>query len=514
MDKERLVRILQLLGRVEERPPRVLRQVLTFIHEFSRDVSALHNHVEFLCDSKDVTAQRDFAVRLWKIIQVLFRTMVFNLDQTVGGIPMKRESAWTPLMCLFKNIAVLVVLWNALCTSSMTKLPLAWDLDHAASDDVYLLDNGVVICEKKMKDYSVCDMVDALRLLNDNWHRLIPNPSVMTHLTRLFHRACFLVSCPGDQIIYDDDEYSVEIRHQTSNDDNGNDGGDSSIVSMKSCNSRLLRLLSGQISRMMSIIMFARECDSLWGHHFIESQEKANPSNFDFDGCAKRLRSVICNKAAFVAKFAEGRTFVSRCFYRLIVTFGDLEEFMDKQDMERPDPQAVMMTTKTPEAQQAWATLNQAMHLENVPVLMREEEPGYFDEFTYPMHIYNVVLKTYIIDLLLKETRFSIRDAHIIWQTDLPVTIPSLMGKKGPFFIHYMGAFDVFFNGALYRCKSVEEAIIIWMFIVLRAFDGIIDGCDLTKVLKKILFDEIYDQRQSGHVVEKNHIIGKLHSIG
>lgn len=491
---------LMHLVKLNTEPPRLTGHMIEMSQQLTRDIPHLHAYVSKICVEKNHVELFDTAKLLWDAIQTILRTSAFNVAEMWTAVPMQREPAWTLLMCVFSNNAALVTIWRSCCDCMELALPNAWDCKSPATKDKYLLMKGLCVSDSAIEKYTTTILLDAIALLATYWHRLDPCERLVNYVLRLYHRACIIVAQPGTDRVHDDEDFRKDIGQSKK----GN--------KMHSANSRLLRTLSGQLTRMLGNLYFVTERESTWARVLLRSKTKGR-GGIDIEDFVPRYRQFMRGRAALVANVGDGRAFVSKHFYRLAVTFGDIEEFMEQRDTEVPDPQSVMMITKSPEAQQAWSKLAQTIMLEKIPDVMHEEDEDYFERFAYAQHIYCLILKMYIFDLSLKNYGFSVRTKHLIWEIDLPSKIPMLLMESGPFFVHMFGSINIVHQGKIYRCRCTEEAIATWSFIVVHVYSGRIDNCDIHEPLREILYQETTDmahkRAEDTHIVMDGEIEGE-----
>lgn len=484
---------LSHLRKINTDPPRLSAHMIEMAQQITRDIPVLHTYLSRMCDNEHVSEIMDAAKLLWDAVQTILRISAFNVMEMWKAVPMQKEPAWTLLMCIFSNNGALVTLWRSCCDYLKLDLPPEWDCSKSATKDKYLLMMGLCVSKLPIEKYSVTNVLDAIALVACYWHKLDPCERLLNYLFRLYHRACIIVAQPGTSKVHDDSDY----RRPHSETKSG--------VKVYCANSRLLRSLCGQLTRMIGNTLFVTERDSTWARVLLGSKSKAR-GGIDIDEFIVRYREFMRGRASLVSNIGDGRAFVSKHFYRLIVTFGDIEEFMEQRDTEIPDPQSVMMITKSPEAQQAWSKLAQTILLDKIPQMMHEEDPDYFDRFAYAQHIYCLILKMYIFDLSLKNFGFSVRDKHLIWEIDLPSMIPTLLMESGPFFVHMFGNINIVHQGKIYRCRCTEEAIATWSFIILHVYSGRIDNLDIHEPLREVLYQETSDMSHK-RVEDARHVM-------
>jgi len=470
-------RLLMHLRKLINEPPRTTAQMIEMAQALTRDIPQLHKMVDAMCAEDRREMVEATAQVLWRAIQMIARMSSHNVGEMWTPVPMKNEPAWTLLMCVFVNNAGLVTVWRSCCDYLQAALPPQWDGSHAATDDQYLLMKGVCVSDMPIEKYSTTTTLDAIALLATYWHKLDPCDRLMGYVTRLYHRACLIVAQPGTERVHDDEDYRARVNALEAQ------------VPVYRANSRLVRTLGGQITRIFGIVQFILERDSTWARTLLGSRSRSR-GGIKSAEFVKQYREFMCGRAALVANLGDGRAFVSKHFYRLIVTFGDIEEFMEQRDMEVPDPQSVMMVTKSPEAQQAWSRLSQTILLDKIPGVMHEEDVDYFDRFAFAQHVFCLIMKLYIFDLSLKHFGFSVRDRHLIWEIDLPASIPLILMESGPFFVQMFGMINVVYHGKIYRCTCTEEAIAMWAYIVLHLYNGRIDHCDIHEPLRELLYGD------------------------
>lgn len=460
-------------------PPRYSHQMIAFSLTLTPRLGALQAYVATLCSRPDPAAAVEMAELLWETVQTLTTMMCLNVGEMWVPVQMTGRRAWALLMCIFVNTGALLSLWRSCCDSLAAQLPPDWDTRVAATDDSYVLLNRLCVTTDYIEEYTTTQLIDALTLLSARWHRLDPGPRLRIYLQRLFHRGGLLAVQPGTAAVHDDPDYRVECPGV------GGDGGEEVFRA----NDRLVRSLSGRLVRLLGLVMFLQERESVWAQTLLASRSLPRLA-IKSKAFVRRYREFMEGRARLVASMSESRAYVSRSFYQLIVAVGDLEQFVDERDLEVPDPQSVMMTVKSPEAQQAWARLSQVIMLSEIPSAMHEEDPDYFDRFSYAQHIYCFLMKIYIFDLSFKEYGFSVREKHVIWEPYLPSKIAFVLGTQGPFMVHTMGSLNVIYNRQLYRCRCVEEAIAVWCFIVLHVHEGRIGSFELQVPLRLILYND------------------------
>jgi hypothetical protein len=319
----------------------------------------------------------------------------------------------------------------------------------------------------------VRDTLDAISLLAAHWHELTPSTGLVEYLDRLLLRGALLVARPGGAAVYDMEDLREEEKTF------GRDAAEPTY----SANTDLVRRLSGPLIRMYAEARFVCDIPSLWAW-------RQMPDRQQMRRLVGAVRRELQSNVSIVANMSDGKMAISSFFSRLIISFGDIEKFAERYDIEPPQPQSVMVTSKSPESQQAWSRLNQVIQLDNVIEAMHEEDADYFERYSFAQHVYCLVVKLYILDVIFRPHGVHIRQNYVVWEVDVPAQIAELVRDENPLFIHIFGRIHILYRKQLYRCRCIEEAIALWGYIVLIRMSGRLGGHSIVRPLRELLYGE------------------------
>lgn len=453
------------------RPPRTVPDAVNVMRHLYPHRNVLNKHVYDLSRTKDDNPEADAEAgvihdMLCKACGALINAMADNVGELGTMQGMRFEGPWSANMCLFTLLAALVVI------SEPLKGGVGWGWDYPSTECKYLRHKHLCVSDILPVDhYKVSDVVDAIFLLSLRWHRLKMTDELRRYMYALIHRGAILVGRPASEHVHNEAVLSVEQKV-----------GQQEV---RCANGNLIRRLA---DGLMCLLFIARTPLRL-------RMAKPGPVLAEFapgiETLIDNIRRYQNRQAGIVVKATDTKMEVSSEFSRFIVSFADIDLYIEKRNNEPPKTQAVMMVTKTAEGIQAWTRLRELVILDKVVEYMQEEEPGYFDTWSYAQHVYCVLMKLYVLEMPFRERGLNFRNDFVVWEASVVKNYHDLINETHPMIAMMMGRMHVFYEKRVYPCPSIEHAFAVWGLLVLNRIGGMINGVDLRSPIKEILEDDV-----------------------
>jgi hypothetical protein len=402
---------------------------------------------------------------LCKACGALVNAMADNVGELGTMQNMRFEGPWSANMCLFTLLAALVTI------SEPMRGGVGWGWDHPSTECKYLRHKHLCVSDILPVDhYKASDIVDAIFLLSLRWHRLAMNDELRRYMYALIHRGAILVGRPASKHIHNEAGLSVDQKVGE--------------VAARCANGNLIRRLA---DGLMCMLFIARTPKRL-------RMTRPGPIFEEFNGgidvLIANIRRYQNRQANIVVQATDTKMEVASDFARFIVSFADIDIYIEKRNNEPPKPQAVMMVTKTAEGIQAWTRLREMVILEKVVEHMQEEEVGYFENWSYAQHVYCILMKMYVLEMPFREHAVNFRNNFVVWEAGVVKDYHDLINETHPMLAMMMGRMYVFFEKRVYPCPSIEHAFAVWGLLTLNRIGGMVNGVDIRVPINTILEDD------------------------
>lgn len=455
--------IVEVLKEYDTIPDRIFLSVGTYVLKLNKHIQSLHEYLTSYTENTLTPTARDIYRMTTTMIQTIKKRMVLNFNVYCKYTRLRSDGPWSVIMllfCLMSNLVVIVE--DVRDVFGSDKEP--WRRDISATTFPYILERGMCVCRSSIKSYTVEDLRAALYLVAFNWYGLAGHSDLTTYMHALLHRACMLISHPSYESVMNNKQMCSPL--QTVGESRTAAADVPKDKQLYRVNYNGVRFFSMQLMRMFVTIDIA---DRLQVEDIVDVFYDSNANNAAADLAS--IRKFIYDQVDVIVDSNEMRSELTGSFSRLVVLHGDSETFINSRGLENARPQTVIMTVR-PETQEAYSVLHQFLLYKKMAELTKEEEPDYFQRWTRAEHAYTVLLKLIMVNMPLKETGVDFFKDYVCYDIDLPHHINAIMETREPVVIQLFGQMHVTFEGKLYMCTCIEQAIAAWMRVVMSKLQG------------------------------------------
>jgi len=448
----------EVLQRFIDKPPQLASSIGIFIREIAPHLIVVNEALE---DMDVVDRNHNLLHTICLSLPVILDVMITNFKQLMDYHSMNTTGPCNGVMGLFFIMSYLIVI-----IEDRVDVPLRkpWQIMTPAKNIGNLMQYKLVTSEKPIKSYTKDDLNKAMNVLAVYWYYLDHEiVGLEEYLLGLLHRLCLISTCVDDDI-----EVISTCRDKIPRD-------------AKEIESTVFRIVT---SRSRQVVTIAR---MLWLLRLAAKMEKVPEKGDEADKkCIALIREYTMETVKVLSKTREAKSEIREVFPRLAQLHGDVEMFVNNRGMENARPASLIMSVR-PESQQAISQMHQFVILELIAAKMKDEEPDYFDKFTRYEHIYALLLKTYVMNMALKDHNVDFFKDYIIYEMNLPFFYDRIANSREPVVIQLFSKLHVYFEGKLHVCSCIEMAIVTWLRIVLYRLHGRLNRQDLSNTLKHLL---------------------------
>lgn len=452
-------------------PPRLLVHVGSFIRDISPFVYDLHYYFE---TNHNTDRQRALFALVSTTITVIVETMLDNYCEFCHYHTMKNTGPCNTLMGLLVIMSLLVAIvddkwalaerWTVYCRPT-DKKPLK--IAASAETFPYLMRNGCIVSPVAVCGYTFSELTMAMQTLGLNWYKLEPVDEVETYIKGLLHRWCVISASPSKSMQAAQTNASVDVNKWLTD-----------------------RLRTGiQLVRM------------LWPFHFFRVNEQIDPVAALFGGDQRlvnanieNLRAKILETVIELSKTRGVKSEIVTKLQRLLVLYGDPEQFVNTRGLERAQASVMIMTVR-PEIFPEMTRFYKSALMTNMCKLMKEEDAEYYKKYTYMEHMFAVLMKTYTLNSLLASHELDFFKDFVAYEMDIPLFYREFRAKQEPLLLCFFSRMCVFFDKKVYMCTSVEMAIVVWAKLIMTKLSSRLKQRDMSVSLLSLIGMTQYKER-------------------
>lgn len=464
---------MEAIKALVKNPPRLREQMANAIETVIKNINKLNilggtilEDYERLdvADAQDRGRARAtyFVTVIDNLLDVLVGCTLKNMAEHCVPFSMKDEMPWPATMAIFQVIGLLLVVGEdvRIILPNPQHRHHKWKSRVSAMDNAYVAKMRLCVTDTPLDRYTMLDLDGTLWVISVNQHCIQPCDELEKFFFALLYRAAMISAQPG----WGDNHNIPELCTQT--DEVRPQDGRRQLIA----NSKFNRRMGGTLFRLLfsaRIFKIMRPgIANPWGAPRRSIVDVA----LDY---IPNVRRYICFQADMVLRASAAKTEISQGLARVMLTFGDLERFIERRGVEMPRFQSVLMEVKTPMTQQYWARTGEFIRFDRVVACMREDDPGgddeYFSRYTALHHAYALLTKTYLINTAFTEFDIDFFKDFIVWENELPHKLKEIEEVLFPVIIHVFGKMHVVYKARTFKCICVEHAISLW-FIVIRTF--------------------------------------------
>ena len=449
-----------------QKPTKLVSEIGLFIRDITPHLMSLNEQL----DNPEFVRRHPTLLGL--IAKCLEALMEIVLKQYKAYNDYHNMTSTGPLNCIM-GVFMIMQYFAVLIEDRIDNSLKPWQIRTSAKEMLYIVKSKMCISDKPIKSYNLDDMTMALYVASVRWYRLDwqCHEEIERYLLGLFHRLCLLSVCVDEEI---------------NNIVSGKDGviRDEREIENEVHRINVIRSRSSmQLFRMLYLLRFIKNI-----HKVIVPTDKDD----EVWRQVEHLRRYSADLIKILSKTREAKTEIYSVFPKLLQLHGDVENFINKRGLENARPNSLLMTVR-PEAQQSMTLLHQFVILSNVQTMMNDDDPDHFNKYTRYECIYMLILKTYMINMALKDTKTDkksdidfFRD-FVVHEMDIPHFLDRIMSTHEPVVLQLFGKLHVYFDKKLYICHCVEMAVIMWARLILHDLGGRIGTSDISKPLKNLL---------------------------
>lgn len=470
--------IISVLREYDTIPDKIFLSVGTYVSKLNKHIRSLHEYLISFNTSKPTPTAKVIYTMTTDIIQNMKNRMVRNFNAYCKYIRLRSDGPWSVVMVLFCLMSNLVVIVEDVRDAfGSDKEP--WRCEAPATDLPYILNGNMCVSRSCIKSYTVDELRAALYLIALHWHGLSAHVELTRYMNALLHRACMLVSHPSYLKVMNNTQLCSPL--QTVSKGQAASTAISNDTQLYRVNYNGVRFFSMQLIRMFVTIDIAHrlQIEDTVGTFYGNDAASAVTD-------ITNIRTFIYDQVDVIADSNEMRSELTGSFSRLVVMHGDSETFINSRGLENARPQTVLMTVR-PETQEAYSVLHQFLLYKKMAELTKEEEPDYFQRWTRAEHAYTVLLKLIMVNMPLKETGVDFFKDFVCYDIDLPHHINNIIEMREPKVIQLFGRMHVTFEGKLYMCTCIEQAIAVWMRVVISKLQGTLSRVRISDKLSMML---------------------------
>jgi len=359
--------------------------------------------------------------------------------------------------------------------------------DSHASILEFALDHGLCVTENPatpISKYSMRDILFSIDILGVHWNRLATSDMQLLeqYILALAYRAMFIVSTVGIDTVYNIEKFRALKNTKTVA---SKAGAELVTVQIFGANYDFIRFVAGAPFRMLAIFRFFRMTPAgnvnklIIEYHELTEAGETETSPIDLHEW--RIRDGLRKRTEDLAKISSLKSNLISLFDRCALFYGDVEAFVTLRNKEPLTPGNMVKILKPPQAQQAWMKLSLCINVKHLAGMYEAEKPldaarPYHRRYTFAHHAHSHNVKLSSADSCLAHLKVSVRTQFCVMEQDFVQMRHILDEKRNPYLVQFMGRMHVYFQGSIYICRSLEQALLVWILILKMYRESKIDG--------------------------------------
>jgi len=478
---EKLRGALEVLARVKKTDVRIIKYAKENVMDHKAALAA-HCHLLAMGGGEDGGGGGDRGAREWRT--ALDAAAVALIDGALADMAtmstktrMDMEGPWAGTMALGTILGVLAAAGADLLGGA------AWGHAGPLLGNAYVVHSHLCISDKPLAKYSVADLLLAYEILGYRWWRLRPCAELRAYILALLHHGCMLIAQPGSARVHDVRALRRMVRRS---------GVARGSPIVYAGNGNLVLRVAGAGFRML----FMASLYKFWelGDPADLARDAGCRGDMCIDRVVERMRAFIERNARDLDASSSIKMDVLKDFPVMYVSHTDRDVFAQSQKMERERFQGVQILAKTGEANIACQNLRQGASLYQIVRLAREESPEYDAKFTYPVHIYGILMKLYVFAMPFHEAMadmdMEFENAFLVWEHFLDRQFAEVSSEPHPMLVNLMGRIHLVYQSKLYLCDAIEQALALWCVVCLNKHYGQVALVDVGAPIRSIIMPD------------------------
>ena len=366
--------------------------------------------------------------------------------------------------------------------------PAAWASWHVRTP-ASALPGCACVCgsARPVCEYAVSDLVTALRLLGARWHEVTPDEHLERFLMGLMARAFEVLATPQDAATHDAPVYRERIGAARDDDDDAYDSAAARAVAFGIDSGEraepadepgaeyrarwnLVRRFAGGLVRMLALVRFWRRAPRAHAEDAVFGAETG--------ARVAAVRAVLATEVVRVERVQKIRAEVRDAARLFLLWIGDTDLFVERNNMEEPLAQQVLVAARPPSALQMMAQFDVAFRPAEV-VRLDEAAPHCRALHTLVEMRYAQIMKLATAELVTAECGVALLADYCHPEANVVPDLRAILEDREALLVMLFGRFHVVCRGALYRCRSTEHALATWVHLVQTELGDTLGGAEL-----------------------------------
>jgi hypothetical protein len=225
------------------------------------------------------------------------------------------------------------------------------------------------------------------------------------------------------------------------------------------------------------------------------AREAGCTGNMRIEHIVTRMRAFLEGNARDLEASSSIKTDVLKDFAVMFVSHADRDIFAQNQKMEEERFNGVMIISKTGEANIACQNLRQGASLYQIVRLAHEEDASYNTQFTFPVHLYGILMKLYVFAMPFQEAMadmgMEFENTFLVREHFLDRQFEEVAAEAHPMLVNIMGRIHVVYQSKLYLCDAIEQALALWCVVCANIHHGEVAHVDIGAAIKSIISPDV-----------------------
>jgi len=483
--------LLQKIVHYTKEPPLLPAVISDMCMEIYPSIALLNGYIQTDVLHRAQTAELvRIYTTLYMFVYATCTTAANNIGDLCELVPKNEGHPWSPCMVIFCTCAPLMAIADQVermvpadsrCDQMRVVVPFRLR--------TILIDGCCIDRTKSTAEYSTKDIINTISLVGINWHRLRVNEDFRRFVYALLRQGMIITSRVATERFHDMRPFrtAVEGGHYSSNHD-------------------ALRRFSFGLFRIAGFVLSLLNTPRVSAADFLanaiyvrakSSRVEDDADDDDDDGLVNSDERILFDRDAMRANILKRITQLEKApdinmeliteFNNCFVTFGDVEKFIEKRNMETIRMRDVYIVAKPSSTQyNVYKIHNRFGYSETCARHPEHDRRAYFTHITPAENIHIQNLKFYGVQLMAPANTHFWGD-FTVYETAFLDRKQDVMAYEYPVIVILQHCPHVIFRRVLYECQSTEDAILVWCVLFLSYFNGVYNGESIKNFLKSVI---------------------------